>query len=64
MKTIVLAGYVSAERGAETVMVSLAEIPFAAILAYLLLGERLTVAQMVGAVLVAAGVVVISRRRA
>jgi drug/metabolite transporter, DME family len=44
-------------------IVGLAEIPFAAILAYLLLGERLTVAQMVGALLVAAGVVVISRRR-
>jgi drug/metabolite transporter (DMT)-like permease len=45
-------------------IVGLAEIPFAAILAYILLGERLTVAQIVGAALVAAGVVIISRRRA
>lgn len=44
-------------------IVGLAEIPFAAILAYLLLGERLTVAQIIGAVLVAAGVIIISQRR-
>ncbi len=44
-------------------IVGLAEIPFAAILAYLLLGERLTAAQMIGAALVAAGVIIISRRR-
>lgn len=45
-------------------IVGLAEIPFAAILAYLLLDERLTVAQMIGSALVATGVILISRRRA
>lgn len=46
-----------------TAIVGVAEIPFAAVLAYLLLGERLTAVQLLGALLVAAGVVIISRRR-
>lgn len=44
-------------------IVGTAEIPFAAILAYLLLGERLTLAQVIGSIMVAAGVIIISRRR-
>jgi len=44
-------------------IVGVAEIPFATILAYLLLGERLTTAQIIGTVLVAAGVIIISQRR-
>lgn len=39
------------------------EIPFAAFLAYLLLDERLTVAQIVGSLLVAVGVILVSWKR-
>jgi drug/metabolite transporter (DMT)-like permease len=44
-------------------ILSMAEIPFVALYAYIVLGERLTVDQFLGATLVAAGVLMLSWRR-
>jgi len=44
-------------------ILAMAEIPIVAVYAYLLLGERMTLDQVLGALLVVAGVVMLSRRR-
>ncbi len=44
-------------------ILAMAEIPIVAVYAYVLLGERMTVDQIIGAVLVVAGVLMLSRRR-
>ena len=44
-------------------ILAMAEIPIVAVYAYLLLGERMTIDQIVGAAMVVAGVLMLSRRR-
>jgi drug/metabolite transporter (DMT)-like permease len=44
-------------------ILAMAEIPIVAVYAYVLLGERMTIDQAIGAVLVVAGVLMLSRRR-
>jgi drug/metabolite transporter (DMT)-like permease len=44
-------------------ILAMAEIPIVAVYAYVLLGERMTIDQIIGAVLVVAGVLMLSRRR-
>jgi drug/metabolite transporter (DMT)-like permease len=44
-------------------ILAMAEIPIVAVYAYILLGERMAIDQIVGAVLVAAGVLMLSWRR-
>ena len=44
-------------------ILAMAEIPIVAVYAYVLLGERMTLDQVIGAVLVVAGVLMLSRRR-